>query len=916
MRAGDSCFERARELIRNRTAPPYDELMPLVEELNREFRFDYARRLLANYRTAPEREEEYERLEVRQRLKLAQREALCTYKDPDLPAPERLDRAWEILKAADDPALSEDQETLGQAGSIFKRRWELDGQRAHLEQSLAYYARLYGDGTDVKRMKGPIDEKDGYTAVNAAFVLDLLADQTVREGEKAGLASETAAAHRERASRIRRAIVDTLAPKRERVEASGEKYDLKWLYASLGEALFGLGEYDRARETLGAFAKSGPAGWERETTARQLARLYLLRHGDGHPAPAAWNALAPLVDGSEQAIRAAFVGKVGLALSGGGFRASLFHLGVLARLAELDVLRFVEVISCVSGGSIVGAHYYLALQRRLEEKAELERTDYVELVYEVATQFLDGIQQNLRLRLATNPLAILKMALRPGYSHTDRAGELFERYLYRDAGAKRTVERYMDELKVKPKDAGTDFHPRRDNWRRADKVPILALNATTLNTGRSWQFTASWMGEPAGDLRAGVDMNDCLRTLTYEQAPEKHRRVRLGFAVAASACVPALFPPLDRGKLYPRWTVRLVDGGVHDNQGVATLLEQECAVILVSDASGQSASDRHPRNDALGVVTRTTDILMARVRQEQHRRLAALETAGRLNGLMFVHLRHGQTPVHVDWIGCEEPAEAFLANLPVRGAAPARPVVPGEIQQLLAGLRTDLDTFTRAEAYALMTSGYRQAERFLPAALLSLAPAGAGPLDWFFLDVEPLFDTNETRHKALKAVLSAGASRALKVFRLSRPLAGLGIAAGLAAAAAGVAWVWERRAEVLLSVPVGGALAAVGIGVLLALLWSFGGGRVRDALLWPPRLALALVLLVGALPVWLYVETVDRLYRRLGHLGLKDPRPVAVAAPAVQAGVGVAAARPGPPPPAPTPPAPSPPLTRPGAGQP
>ena len=42
-------------------------------------------------------------------------------------------------------------------------------------------------------------------------------------------------------------------------------------------------------------------------------------------------------------------GKVGLALSGGGFRASLFHIGVLAKLAELDVLRHVEVLSCVKG---------------------------------------------------------------------------------------------------------------------------------------------------------------------------------------------------------------------------------------------------------------------------------------------------------------------------------------------------------------------------------------------------------------------------------------------------------------------------------------------------------------------------------------------------------------------------------------
>lgn len=53
------------------------------------------------------------------------------------------------------------------------------------------------------------------------------------------------------------------------------------------------------------------------------------------------------------------VGKLGLALSGGGFRASFFHLGVLARLAEEGLLRQVEVISTVSGGSIIGAAYYV-----------------------------------------------------------------------------------------------------------------------------------------------------------------------------------------------------------------------------------------------------------------------------------------------------------------------------------------------------------------------------------------------------------------------------------------------------------------------------------------------------------------------------------------------------------------------------
>ena len=47
--------------------------------------------------------------------------------------------------------------------------------------------------------------------------------------------------------------------------------------------------------------------------------------------------------------------KIGIALSGGGFRASLFHLGVLRRIAELGWLARVDAISGVSGGSIIAA---------------------------------------------------------------------------------------------------------------------------------------------------------------------------------------------------------------------------------------------------------------------------------------------------------------------------------------------------------------------------------------------------------------------------------------------------------------------------------------------------------------------------------------------------------------------------------
>ena len=125
---------------------------------------------------------------------------------------------------------------------------------------------------------------------------------------------------------------------------------------------------------------------------------------------------------------------------------------------------------------------------------------------------------------------------------------------------------------------------------------MLVLNATTLNTGHNWQFTATWMGEAATTIDNRIDGNDYLRRMYYSEAPAAYRKgVRLGHAVAASACVPGLFPALKLPKLYERHpVVRLVDGGVHDNQGIAALLDQECSVIIVSDASGQMRSRGEP----------------------------------------------------------------------------------------------------------------------------------------------------------------------------------------------------------------------------------------------------------------------------------------------------------------------------------
>src|SRR5205809_2611803 len=80
----------------------------------------------------------------------------------------------------------------------------------------------------------------------------------------------------------------------------------------------------------------------------------------------------------------------GVALSGGGFRAAGFHLGVLKRLRELRLLTDADVLSTVSGGSIVGAYwvYWQATKGdTIHDAAEWDRFE---------TSFIDVMQRGLR----------------------------------------------------------------------------------------------------------------------------------------------------------------------------------------------------------------------------------------------------------------------------------------------------------------------------------------------------------------------------------------------------------------------------------------------------------------------------------------------------------------------------------------
>jgi predicted acylesterase/phospholipase RssA len=751
----------ARSILRGQSLEPR-EMLNLAKKLKEQKQFGLARRLLARACLEPSLSED-----LKLRIQVYQQSALCTYKDPDLQADARLDRALDILRqSCEDIDTTTDQETLGITGAIYKRKWELDNQKQQLERALSYYQRGYEQG---------VANDQGYTGINAAFVLDLLAHQEEEEAKKAKVVSEIAAQRRKQAREIRAAIVEEVAPLVGKEWLQGQW----WFYSTIAEAYFGISDFDRAIEWLHKGKADAEARqtfvppWEYESTARQLASLARLR-------PETERAMAALRNFfSEHEVQSAYVGKVGLALSGGGFRASLFHIGVLARLAELDVLHRVEVLSCVSGGSIIGAHYYLEVRKLLQSKPddEITRQDYMDIVARVRKDFLDGVQRNIRTRVAANPFRTVKMIFTSKYSRTMRGGELYESEIFsrvKDGGE--GAPRWLNGLYVCPlgRDGKPDdgFNFKTDNWTRRAKVPNLILNATALNTGHNWQFTASWMGEPAAGIDGEIDGNDRLRRLYYdgEDTPRTHRQVRLGHAVAASACVPGVFEPLPLDKLYPERIVRLVDGGVCDNQGTASLLEQDCNVILVSDGSGQMGSENHPSNGLLGVPLRSNSILQSRVREAQYRELSARKRASLLRGFMFVHLKEDLDVDPIDWIGCLDPYDASDDSRPAYRRGPlTRYGIAKDMQELLAAVRTDLDSFSDVEAFALMTSGYRMTEHeFRFSRCVEGISEPQGQYDWDFLAVEEGMKGSGAKYEYLTKQLSVSNKLAFKIWKLSK----------------------------------------------------------------------------------------------------------------------------------------------------
>jgi hypothetical protein len=148
-----------------------------------------------------------------------------------------------------------------------------------------------------------------------------------------------------------------------------------------------------------------------------------------------------------------------------------------------------------------------------------------------------------------------------------------------------------------------------------------------------------------------------------------------------------------------------------------------------------------------------------------------------------------------------------------------------DVQNLLAAIRTDLDSFHEVEAYALMTSGYRMTEYEFPKASPGFPVSRDAAAQWRFLGIEDCMKRVsgwDAAHREVMALLEAAGSMAFKIWKLSRPLKYFGWSLILATLAAAV-WACIHWAEYPLLTP-----KRIGIAVLgLALTGLLGGRLVR-----------------------------------------------------------------------------------------
>ncbi|HEY7032294.1 MAG TPA: patatin-like phospholipase family protein [Thermomicrobiales bacterium] len=271
-----------------------------------------------------------------------------------------------------------------------------------------------------------------------------------------------------------------------------------------------------------------------------------------------------------------------LCLSGGGFRAMLFHAGALWRMNELGLLKPLKRVSSVSGGSITAGVLGLAWTKLDFDGSGVARR-YQEEVVAPIRNFADK---------TFDWKAVLGGFLLPG-SIGDKMIDAYRDHLF----GNHTLQDLPDDA------AG----------------PRFVLNATNLQSGVLWRFSRPY----AADYLVGrIDQPT----------------IELAVAVAASAAFPPILSPVELtfdegvvGAHTPKgdpdlhrapFTTRVVltDGGVYDNLGLETVWKKY-ETVFVSDGGGHVGPDEDPADNWATQVRRVLGVIDSQVRALRKRQI-------------------------------------------------------------------------------------------------------------------------------------------------------------------------------------------------------------------------------------------------------------------------------------------------------
>lgn len=261
--------------------------------------------------------------------------------------------------------------------------------------------------------------------------------------------------------------------------------------------------------------------------------------------------------------------KIGLALSGGGLRAAVFHFGVLQRLAQVRQLEQVSYLSTVSGASLAIALVY-GLNKGIWPDSQT---------------YIDEISPQLRKLLTTINL-----------QHALYTKCMCKLWKVPFARANLLAEVIRDKW-------GVNF-----SLKDLPSSPRWLINTTCYETGKNWRFDKKRMG----DYQFG-----------YVTNPD----FDVANAVAASAALPAIIGPYELETTDYNWVrfpaydeesftpidpilskVHLWDGGIYENLGLESLYKIDTGprdgidYLIVSDAGAPLEIQRNRLNSYLRLI--------------------------------------------------------------------------------------------------------------------------------------------------------------------------------------------------------------------------------------------------------------------------------------------------------------------------